>query len=370
MLTLPDMARRIARASKTIALLAVCLTVACATAGGDDETTTDLKPAQNFKKEAPQQEVQKEKPRKESKKAPKKDARKSAAPPETLGAAVRMLGEEGTNLVLMKGLEEQKIDRKLVEKLDRDEVAKNLAEAVNAEVQSSESYAFLYPGQPPYDALAGISLAGRLDPAYRDVRCTLAIGTGTKLFSALALLSQGLDKAFVADNALAETPCGEFAIKDAPVESVIEALLKSSRILGFGLDSTDEFVFISGAATPPPRNALLNSDKLNDAQRALLEKRVTVHLPIDPRKPSRIAMEVGAEGLDTAAEALSRQLGVQVAVDPSIKNLPVNPVVMPNVRVGTALDLIIRQWPVRGFGYEVKSDSILIRRRTPNDGAQ
>ena len=366
MLTLPDIALRVARTGKAIALLTVCLVVACATADGADDDKAVQKQAQNFKKEAPQKEVQQEKPKKKGKKSAKKDA----ATPANLGAAVRMLGEQGENLVLMKGLEGQPISERLVAKLDRDNAAADLAEAVNAEVQSNGIYSFLYPNQAPYDSLAAISLAGRLDPPYRDAKCTLAIGAGNKLFSALALLSQGLNKAFVVDNALAETPCGEFALKDAPVESALEALLKSSRILGFGLDSTEEFVFVSGAATPPPRSALLNADKLNDAQRALLEKRVSVHLPIDPKNPSRVSMEIGAEGLDTAAEALSRQLGVRVTVDPNLKSLPVNPVVMPNVRVSTALDLIIRQWPVRDFGYEVKSDRILIRRRMPSDPAQ
>jgi hypothetical protein len=122
-------------------------------------------------------------------------------------------------------------------------------------------------------------------------------------------------------------------------------------------------VFISGDATPAPIGALLNEPALDDAARALLEKRVNVHLPVVPDAPERIVVTVGAETLHTAAASLSRQMGVPVKVQPGLEGLPVNPVVMRNARVRTALDLIVRQWPVAQFGYEVGPDRILIRRK-------
>jgi hypothetical protein len=339
------------RISRAVAFLAVCALVACATAKGADN---------NFKKE-----------KKAAKEATKesKEARKEAPKAKTLGEAVRVLGDRGFNLAVMHGLEDRAIDEDLAGKLAPEDAAKSLAAEAKCDVQQNAAYAFLYLNKQPYDALTGVTFAKRLDPSYADLKATIALGSKTKLFTALALLGRGLDRTFVVDNNLAETPCGELALTNAPVEAVLEAILKSSRVLGFGVDSTEEFVFISGASTPPPRSALLNAAALDDARRTLLEKRVTVHLPADPKDPKRVGLDVGAETLETAAEGLSRQLGVPVVLDANLKGLPVNPVVMPKIRVGTALDLIVRQWPVRDFGYEVQPDRILIRQRKPSDAS-
>lgn len=286
---------------------------------------------------------------------------------DTLGKAVRVLGEQGGSLALMKGLENVRIDPDLVAKTDASNAAARLAKAAKCAVQQGPDYAFLYTDRPPYDLLASVSMEGRLDAAYAEQPTSIGVGAGTKLFTALAILGQGLDRAFVADNSLAETECGEVALKDAPVESVLEAILKSSRIVGFSIESTDEYVFIAGPKPPVVQTPLLNPDALDDAARAFLEKRVDVFLPERSDTPTGVVVTPGAEPLRAAVDTLSRQLGMPVAVAHGLEELPVNPVVMRNVRVSTALDLLVRQWPVPAFGYEVRPDRILIRRRTASD---
>jgi len=62
-------------------------------------------------------------------------------------------------------------------------------------------------------------------------------------------------------------------------------------------------------------------------------------------------------------DSLSQQLGILVVAEKGLEDLPVNPVVLNNVRVQTAMDLLIRQWLIPDFGYQVAGDRIVIRRR-------
>jgi hypothetical protein len=146
-----------------------------------------------------------------------RDATAESPRVDTLGGAVRMLGERGGNLVLMKGLEGRSIDEELAAKLKPSDAAA-LAKAAECDVQKGDAYSFIYLDQQPYDILTNVSLEGRMAPVYADKKVTLAVGAGAKLFTALALLGQALDHSFVADNALAETACGELALKDVPVQ--------------------------------------------------------------------------------------------------------------------------------------------------------
>ncbi|NJL72818.1 MAG: hypothetical protein HC888_15280 [Candidatus Competibacteraceae bacterium] len=65
--------------------------------------------------------------------------------------------------------------------------------------------------------------------------------------------------------------------------------------------------------------------------------------------------------LEAVLPALTAQLGILVEASPEARDLPVNPCVLPGVRLRTALDLLVRQWPLPRYGYEVLPDRILIR---------
>ncbi len=283
----------------------------------------------------------------------------------TLGEALRRFGEEGgRGIVLMKGLE----DRPGTLPRDRkpESVAHHLAKQANCAVQELPGYYFLYPTEEPYDVLAAFSLEGRLDPAYDDAEAAISFGSGTRLFGALAMLGEATGHTFVADNSLAELQVGELVLDRLPLERALEALLKSARIARPNVDSTDEYIFISGQVNRNPRSLLLNADGLTAEQRALLDKRVDVYLPQRPREGARLMLGVAAAPLGRTVSSLSRQLGVNIEVERGLEKLPVNPSVFRNVRVETALDLIVRQWLEPVFGYEVTPDlRIRIRTRPP-----
>lgn len=282
---------------------------------------------------------------------------------DTLGEAVRVLGEQGTGIALLNGLEGRPVGEKLIAKLDAASAVPQLAKAAGCTVQQTPHYAFLYVDPARYEVLTAVSLQGRLDPAFRDLKADIGFGAGTKLFTAFAVMGHAFRRTFIVDNAIAETECGEIALSDAPIESTLEALLKSARVPAFNLDSTPEYVFVSGAEVPPGRDLLLNPDRLDPAGRALLDKRVNVFLPEQAQTATGVVISTGAQTLRYAVPTLSRQLGAPIHIQRGLEEFPVNPVVMHDVRLQTALDLLVRQWPLPNFGYEVSNGRILIRRR-------
>src|SRR5690606_39059740 len=95
--------------------------------------------------------------------------------------------------------------------------------------------------------------------------------------------------------------------------------------------------------------------------RKALDRIVNVSLPVIPPDALHLAFNRELIPLAQAYAALTAQLGVTIEFSEDIAELPVNPCVMRGVRLRTAMDLLIRQWPYPQFGYEVHPDRILIR---------
>ena len=93
----------------------------------------------------------------------------------------------------------------------------------------------------------------------------------------------------------------------------------------------------------------------------MLGREVRVMLPFPQDDPEHLQGRIGASTLGEVLEGLSDQLGVPVTADANMHRLPVNPAVMTNVRVATALDLLIRQWLVPEFAYAVDDTGIHLR---------
>jgi LysM repeat protein len=64
---------------------------------------------------------------------------------------------------------------------------------------------------------------------------------------------------------------------------------------------------------------------------------------------------------------LSRQLGITIVAEKGLEGAPIKTGLMNDVRVSTALDLLVRQWPVPEFGYQFTQDRIVIRRRAAQE---
>lgn len=279
----------------------------------------------------------------------------------SFGQAIRQIGEAGGGgAVLLSGLEDWSAP--LLE-LGGIEFVRGLEQIVaerDFELQVLPDYVFIYP--TGYEQLASVSLEGTLDRRYSDVRASFAVGAGTDLYNALALLSYSLGVTLVADNIVADAWCGELFLTDAPLPAILEALLKSARIPAstFRIESTGDYVFIRSLQNANTDSACLNADELSDIARRELAKRVRVRLP---REVVGAVFESGATPLSSVLPALSAQTGLRFSADPAVAEVLVNPAWLIDIPLQTALDLIVWQWPVSGIGYVASDGAIHFRAR-------
>ena len=208
-------------------------------------------------------------------------------------------------------------------------------------------------------------MAPLLNERFRRETVALDFTPATPLFLLLAVVSQSMNAAIVADNALAEARTGLLSLPPTPFPKALEAALQSARIDPsiLAVESTDDYVFLYVPTGQARTDLLLNRAALSQAERDLLARRVSVTLPEVPRDPGRMPHLAGARPLGSVLPALSAQLGMEVQAPPRIREIPVNPAVMNGVSVETALNLLIRQWPLPIFGYEVHGRTVLIRQR-------
>ncbi len=279
-----------------------------------------------------------------------------------LGNIVRSIGEEsGGGVVLMHGLEDTVVENIQINNAQMREALSRLAEKSETIVHETPHYYFILA--PGFEVLNNVSLRGELDPIYNDVTAEFVFGYDTPLFMTFAWISHALDMTIVGDNEVAEARSGELALGQAPLATGLEALLKSSRSVNFHVDSTEEYIFIYSGNQGHRQDMLLNDGDLTAAQQEVLDRRVDVFLPEPPDTPDGIKVSPGAQPLGEVLDTLSRQLGVLVVAEPGLDAIPVNPAVFRNVRVSTALDLLIRQWLMPIYGYEITHDRIVIRQR-------
>ena len=280
----------------------------------------------------------------------------------TLGEAVLKLSEEvGGSLVLMSGTENRALGPMEFSESPFEEVVAQLAEHTGYNVQECPNYFFIYP--EGYEALLDISLGNQLDPAFRDVAVPMFFGHQTPLYEALALLSDARDTAIVAGNAVADAVCGPMTLAEIPLQEGLEAILKSARVEPGALkvDSTADYIFLYSVENTAPADTRIGTPSAEGG--VDLEARVDVVLPAPPEDPGRLRLPPGALPLRRVLGALSEQLGVKVVAEKGLGQLPVNPCVFRGVKRSTAMNLLIRQWPLPEFGYGVEGNRIVIRRR-------
>lgn len=287
-----------------------------------------------------------------------------AQPASTLGEIVRRIGEEvGGGLVLMSGIEGQ-----LIAPLDVSNVAymtlvQQLADETGCTYHAFPNYAFIYPRG--YEALIEVSVAGMLAPAFQKRTAAMTFGYDTPIFKILALLSHSLGATVFADNIVGDARCGAVTIEEVPLADCLEAMLRSARVPPGSLqvESTDQYTFLYGAGNMSPKAPLLNAGDLDAAQRAALDTEVTVILGARATDETHIDIEPGATPLRDVVASLSQQIGMAVTVESGMEDLPVNPCVFNRVSLRVAMDLLIRQWPVPEFGYQLAESQVTIKRR-------
>jgi LysM domain len=282
----------------------------------------------------------------------------------TLGGTVRQIGAEmGGSVVLMNGLEERALPSARFNRTKFRTACAQIAEEAGCTVQECPSYTFIYPAG--YERLAELSLTQKLDPAFSDRTAAMAFGSGAPLFSVFAWVGEAANTTILADNVVAEAMCGELNLDKVPLDVALEAILKSARVVDFAVDSTEEYVFFHLPANRAARSQLLNPEVLSAQQRAFLDQRVSVSLPKARSTTGQLEMSTSPVRLAEVLYPLSVQLGIRVVAEKDLGRLPVNPAVMNNVKISTVLDLLIRQWPLPDFGYEMAGDRVIIRSRRP-----
>jgi len=280
----------------------------------------------------------------------------------TLGKTVRKIGEEvGGGLVSVYGLEDRPTGVINLHGVTYEKMVTRLADVTKCSYQKRSYYYFLYPNE--YALLLDYNLESLLPERYSDMSTTIALGTKTSLFNAFAMLSDSLGITVIADNIVADAVTGEITLENAPVYAVIEALLQSALIPpnDIELDATDEYIFVYARGNNHSDTLLLNKAQLTPEQLAFLDKKINLTLPRPHGDEEAIPFYLDAFPLGDTLDSLASQIGLSITIEKEIQRLPVNHVIMNDVRVETALNLVIRQWLVPRFGYELYNDRIHIR---------
>lgn len=282
--------------------------------------------------------------------------------PAALVDVVRRVGEEaGGGLVMMNGLSEYAVQPFDAKRKEYGSFVQSVAQSTGLKYRQTSYYYFLYP--EGYETLCDVSLSGAIHPRFQTVTAAVAFGDNTALFNALSVLGQNLGVTIVADNAVAESRCGELTLPEAPLPAILEALLQSARVPpgAFQVDSTEDYICFRSAQNRPRPNVCLNEADLTTQDRELLDRRTNLMLP-EGSENTAPAFYPNPTSLGRILGTLSRQWGVPVTAETKMHAIPVNPTSFTNLRIATALELIIHQWLIPEFGYEVRNGAIHFRR--------
>lgn len=280
---------------------------------------------------------------------------------QSLGGAIRAIGEQhGGGAVLLSGMEDWPVPDIRLSGTDYVKGLQRLASLHDYRLQETPYYVFIYPAG--YEQLESLSLQGEVAPEFDSMHASYAIGSGTDLYNALALLGASLETTIIADNIVADSWCGELYLNQAPVPVILEALLKSARVVraAIQVDSGPGYIFIRSTQNRNRGNTCLNPEAITEEMRQRLEAGVELRLPRETAAPM---FATGAATLAEALPELARQVGIEMRAEPAVADLPVNVAVFNEVSLETALNLIVWQWPVPGFGYRVTESEIVFCER-------
>jgi hypothetical protein len=280
-----------------------------------------------------------------------------------IGDVIRAFGEQvGGGIVLMSGLEERAAPALAFRQMPYQEAVAELAGFIECDYIHTPHYYMILP--PEYHVLENMQIGDALDVRYAALSASVAFGAKTELYKVFAVLGESLDITIIADNIIAEARCGELFIEELPLPVVLQALLQSARIMSDSVvvESTPEYIFIRSVQNVGETKRVLNKTAMTPEQQTLLDKSVSLTLP------NRSASAQGAFAsnpipLSDALLPLTEQLGVEVVAQRRLADIPINPCQMNAIPMETALNLLLRQWPLFDFGFEVQEGRILIREK-------
>ena len=249
---------------------------------------------------------------------------------------------EGGGLVMLHGLADKPLPPYRIDGQPYAAVVDFLAQATESEAVFKESHYFVAP-EAVMERLAYRLPA--LSHGYDETLVQVQLNSGQRLFNALSALSMATGRTIVADNAVAEVACGYVLLPEMPLPKALEAILKSARVTADSISivSEQDYIFIRH-----PETVSVWSRRGNIADTSVTRK--LLGRQVDLRIPEVVAAD-GVRYVDDKGAPLSKvlpelqeQLGVRIDVDPAMMALPVNPVVMQGVPLGSAMDLLVGQW--------------------------
>ena len=183
-------------------LLLVALAGACASDAKGDAASAATSPAEtpavagalppSNPNEVYRPPKPKEKAAPETKAAkPKKTSITIEAATLQLGDVIRRVGEQaGGNVVLMGGVENRIAKNLDIKRRSLADAVPMIANAGNVAVEKHPQYFFFFPDG--YEQLLNVSLAGRLDARYGDIKTDAVFGSGLPLCSVFMWMSYAL----------------------------------------------------------------------------------------------------------------------------------------------------------------------------------
>jgi len=283
--------------------------------------------------------------------------------PRSLSETIRAVGEQyGGSVVAMHGIGQETVPSLALRRSTQHRYVTALAQAVGVELHNAGPYFFLYPDQR-YAPLLDLSLAGQLPAAFDTTKVSLALGDGTQLFNALAILSNSLRVSLVADNAVADARCGELVLTDVSLRTCLEALLQSARVspgnLAVHQGPSHALFAARGRAIPASYLVGAEPGPASTVGNALARE-VRVTLPRFVPEDKAVPVYDGPVELGTVLATLSSQLGFTVQARGDASTLPINPCALYGVSARVALDLIVGQWLTDAYGYTIEGDGVVI----------
>ena len=282
----------------------------------------------------------------------------------TLGDVVRAAGEQcGGGMVLMYGGEAIPVGPIHQQRSRYDALIHQICEKANVQSSVTPYYYFIRPAG--YESLESLAIAPQLDPGLAEIKASVSFGAGTKLYNVFAVLSHIVRRTVIADNVVSEAAVGELFLTKAPLPVILEAVLQSARLRpdAIAAESGDGYVLLHARENVSAAAHSDHREGLSEEAQRLLGRKVTVYLPELPPEGAQMFVYHAGKSLGGTLAALSRQVGVNVYAEGNVADLPVTPGVYIDLPVRTVMDLLIRQWPVPGFDWELREDGLHIIRR-------
>jgi hypothetical protein len=278
---------------------------------------------------------------------------------DTLANAVRRMAlQQAGGIVLMHGLGFESIGPISWSNTGFDQATQALAQAAGVMLSPAEGYAFLHP--QGYEVLNTWNLGSVLPAELAQRPVSIGLGNGTKLSSAIAFLSRAAGTTVIVDNAVADARTGELWLPSLPLASVLDAVLKSTRVTpeSVAVTAEDGVVFIrSRASRTTPRLIGATSPQLGE--------RVNVYLPTPLGADGKFNFNFAATSLDEVKPTIEAQLGVPLSYAGEFGQLPIEQCTFINLSRETVIKYLIAQWPASGIGYRWDGQGITLERFKP-----